>query len=146
MDATPATAATTQAAPYVYAATDIRPRQAREIELCAKASSFDWLYTTTFAAGVSVSIFTNLKLKQQEEPGVRLLGPGMVGFTWGGLLSGAYLFALFELRLDGRTQTCDIRVVANQLNEIVVQGGQFARLDPVHGDREFGDEFKVTSY
>src|SRR4051812_4509949 len=30
-------------------------------------------------------------LKPQEEPGVRLIGPGVIGFFWGGLLSGGYL-------------------------------------------------------
>jgi hypothetical protein len=77
---------------YVYAATDIRPRQANEIELCKQASSFDWLYTGTFAAGVAGGIVLDTKfLKQQEQPGVRLLAPGIVGFFWGGFLSGGYL-------------------------------------------------------
>ncbi len=83
---------TTQDAPYVYAATDIRPRQAREIELCAKASRFDWLYSGTFAVGVGVSIWANTQfLKQADQPGVRLIGPAIIGFTWGGLLTGSYL-------------------------------------------------------
>lgn len=77
---------------YVYAATDYRPRQAREIELCAKASSFDWLYTGTMLAGVIATEYVNLQtLKPSEQPGLRLLGPGMVGFFWGGFLSGGYL-------------------------------------------------------
>jgi hypothetical protein len=77
---------------YVYAGTDIRPRQAREIELCAEASGFDWKYTGAFAAGVVGSVILETQnLKQQEEPGVRLIGPGLVGFAWGGFLSGAYL-------------------------------------------------------
>jgi hypothetical protein len=77
---------------YVYAAGDIRPRQPREIELCAKASSFDWLYTGTFATGVGVGIWVNTQiLKQNGEPGLRLLGPAGIGFAWGGLLSGGYL-------------------------------------------------------
>jgi hypothetical protein len=79
-------------AAYVYAATDIRPRQAHEIELCKQASSFDWLYTGTFAAGVAGGVVLDTKfLKQQEQPGVRLLAPGVVGFFWGGFLSGGYL-------------------------------------------------------
>ncbi len=77
---------------YVYAATDFRPRQAREIELCKKASSFDWLYTGAMAVGVVGSEYLNLAvLKPNEEPGVRLIGPGMIGFFWGGFLSGGYL-------------------------------------------------------
>jgi len=77
---------------YVYAASDIRPRQSREIELCAKASSFDWQYTGLFAAGVVGSVLLETQnLKQSGQPGVRLIGPGLVGFTWGGFLSGGYL-------------------------------------------------------
>ncbi|MDB4933748.1 MAG: hypothetical protein JWP87_720 [Labilithrix sp.] len=86
-----------QAAPpgvpaYAYAATDYRPRQPREIALCEKASSFDWLYTATFAALVAGSEYLSIGvLKQSETPGVRLIGPGLVGFSWGGFLSGGYL-------------------------------------------------------
>jgi hypothetical protein len=78
--------------PYVYAATDIRPRQAREIELCAKASHFDWMYTGTAALGVVSGIFVNTQyLKQAEQPGVRMIGPAWIGLFWGGLLGGGYL-------------------------------------------------------
>jgi hypothetical protein len=77
---------------YVYAATDSRPRQPREITLCEKASSFDWLYTGTMAAGVVGSTFLSIgPLKQSETPAVRLVGPGVLGFFWGGFLSGAWL-------------------------------------------------------
>ena len=30
-------------------------------------------------------------LKQSEQPGVRMVGPGLIGFFWGGFLSGGYL-------------------------------------------------------
>ena len=77
---------------YVYAATDYRPRQPREIALCEKASSFDWLYTSSMAAGVVGSMFLSIgPLKQSETPAVRLVGPGMLGLFWGGFLSGAWL-------------------------------------------------------
>ncbi len=77
---------------YVYAPTDYRPRQPREIALCEKASSFDWLYTGTMAAGVVGASYLSIgPLKQSETPAVRLLGPGMVGLFWGGFLSGAWL-------------------------------------------------------
>jgi hypothetical protein len=76
----------------VYAATDIRPRQTREIELCAKASSFDWQYTGAFALGFAASIYLNIdQLKNTDSAATRLLGPGLVGFTWGGFLGGGYL-------------------------------------------------------
>lgn len=77
---------------YVYAATDYRPRQPREIQLCEKASSFDWLYTGTMALGVVGSEYVNIGVvKFSETPAVRMIGPGMVGFFWGAFLSGAYL-------------------------------------------------------
>jgi len=77
---------------YVYAATDYRPRQAREISLCEKASSFDWLYTGGMAAGVVGSSYLSIgPLKHQDTEAVRLVGPGMVGLFWGAFLSGAWL-------------------------------------------------------
>jgi hypothetical protein len=77
---------------YVYAATDYRPRQAREIELCRRASDFDWKYTGAMAVGFGVAEYLSLSvLKYQEEPGLRLIGPGLIGFFWGGFLSGGYL-------------------------------------------------------
>jgi len=92
LDASAALPPSPDAAPYVYAATDIRPRQTREIELCEKASHFDWQYTGAFAAGVVGSIFLNVGyLKHTREPALRLLGPTLVGFTWGGFLGGGYL-------------------------------------------------------
>jgi hypothetical protein len=79
-------------APYVYAATDLRPRQTREIELCAKASEFDWQYTGAWALALAGSIYVNIdRLKHTGEPGVRLIGPALVGLTTGGFLSGGYL-------------------------------------------------------
>lgn len=77
---------------YVYAATDIRPRQRREIELCERASSFDWLYTSLTLTGVVGSIYLNTQhLKQSDSGGVRMIGPASVGLTWGWFLSGGYL-------------------------------------------------------
>lgn len=76
----------------MYAASDLRPRQTREIELCSQASHFDWLYTGAAATGVVGSVLLNTQiLKQQEEPGVRLLGPASIGVFWGAFLSGGYL-------------------------------------------------------
>jgi hypothetical protein len=79
-------------APYVYVATDLRPRQTREIELCEQASHFDWVYTGGFLLGFVGSVYLDISpLKQNSEPGIRLIGPGLVGFTWGGFMGGAYL-------------------------------------------------------
>ncbi len=77
---------------YVYAATDHRPRQSREIELCKDASHFDWLYTGTVAAGLVGSVMLNTQyLKQQDDVPVRLIAPGLIGLTWGMFLGGGYL-------------------------------------------------------
>ncbi|MDB5219691.1 MAG: hypothetical protein JWO86_7618 [Myxococcaceae bacterium] len=77
---------------YVYSATDYRPRQPREIALCEKASSFDWLYTGTMFGGVIGSTLLSVgPLKQSQSPGVRLIGPAALGLFWGGFLSGAWL-------------------------------------------------------
>lgn len=92
MDSTAALPPAPDQAPYVYAATDIRPRQSREIELCEKASRFDWQYTGAFALGFGGSIFLNIdQLKHSRSLPARMLGPSLVGFTWGGLISGGFL-------------------------------------------------------
>ncbi|MBX3219788.1 MAG: hypothetical protein KF795_04665 [Labilithrix sp.] len=92
MDAPSALPPAPHEAPYVYAATDLRPRQTREIELCEAASHFDWKYAGAFALGFAGSVYLNIDyLKHTGETGLRLLGPGLVGFTWGGFLSGGYL-------------------------------------------------------
>jgi hypothetical protein len=77
---------------YVYAASDIRPRQAREIELCQRASHVDWIYVASATLGFFGAEYLNIRvLKSNEEPGVRLIGAGAVGLTWGMWLSGGYL-------------------------------------------------------
>ena len=77
---------------YVYAATDIRPRQTREIDLCKRAADFDYVYTGVMAAGLTASILVGTdQLKEAHQPGVRLLGPAAIGFFWGGFLSGGWL-------------------------------------------------------
>lgn len=98
MDATSLPPPPTSAAPppeppgYVYAATDLRPRQTREIELCKRASTFDWLYTGVAFGGLVASVIASSgPLKEGESAPVRLLGPGAVGLFWGGFLSGGYL-------------------------------------------------------
>ena len=74
LDAPAALPPSPQEAPYVYAATDLRPRQTREIELCEKASHFDWQYTGAFALGFGASIYLNIdRLKHTTEPALRLL-------------------------------------------------------------------------
>jgi hypothetical protein len=92
LDAVPPPPIVQQEPPYAYAATDIRPRQAKEIELCERASHFDWMYTGAFALLYATSVYVNIdKLKQIGPASVRMIGPITQGFFWGGLLSGGYL-------------------------------------------------------
>ncbi len=79
-------------APYSYAATDIRPRQSREIDLCEKASQTDWLYLGGLFALDAVSIYVDTKIaKQADTVAPRLIAPSLVGLTWGATVGGAYL-------------------------------------------------------
>jgi hypothetical protein len=78
--------------PIVYAANDERPRGAREEELCEKASSTDWLYMGVSAALFAGSLYLDGHfLKFSDQPGVRTIGPGLAGLTWGFMLGGGYL-------------------------------------------------------
>jgi hypothetical protein len=75
----------------VYAATDERPRGAREVELCERASTPDWLY---FGAGVVLTagaIVLDNDVKYASSSFTRQLGPSSVGLTWGFTLGGGYL-------------------------------------------------------
>lgn len=77
---------------YVYAATDYRPRTPHEIELCASASHVDYLYMGTVLLSFAASVYTDVHYFQfAPAPGVRLIGPSLVGLSWGGVLGGGYL-------------------------------------------------------
>ncbi len=77
---------------YVYAATDYRARGPREVELCAAASHHDYLYIGTVVLSFAASIYSDLHYFQfSPYPGVRLIGPGLLGVTWGATLGGTYL-------------------------------------------------------
>lgn len=98
--------------PYVYAASDSRPRQAREIELCSQASTTDWLYLSGLGAGLVGSITLDTLVfrptgaqKEKEDynvwrariegdmslPAARTFGSGLVGLSVGALVGGFYL-------------------------------------------------------
>lgn len=78
--------------PYHYAATDTAPRTARENELCERASTTDWAYLAIGPAAVAGSIYLDaFQLKESSEPGIRTIGPGLVGVSWGFTLGGGYL-------------------------------------------------------
>jgi hypothetical protein len=92
LDPPPTPPAVVQEQPYLYAATDIRPRQQKEIELCEKASHFDWQYTGAMGLLFATSVYFNLDYFKQHGPvSIRMIGPMTEGFFWGGFLSGGFL-------------------------------------------------------
>lgn len=77
---------------YVYAANDERPRGAREEQLCETARTTDWLYMGLSVAGFAGSVYADLQaFRFNDKPGIRTIGPGLVGLTWGFTVGGGYL-------------------------------------------------------
>jgi hypothetical protein len=80
-------------AAYASAPGNIYPRGSREEDLCATASHADWIYLGALAA-LDVAAFyggTRDELKFSDNAGARILGPAMIGLTWGATLGGGYL-------------------------------------------------------
>ncbi len=78
--------------PLVVAPSEIEPRTPEETRLCEKASSFDWLYFGgTLVLDVGSVYLDAFQLKESEQPGVRMIGPGLVGFSVGATIGGTYL-------------------------------------------------------
>ena len=94
-----------QRPPYVYAPSAIYPVDARERELCEKASHIDWPYLGTLVALDVAAILANSfnagpapyggdpwsGFKVSHDFGVRMLGPVTIGLTWGATVGGGYL-------------------------------------------------------
>jgi hypothetical protein len=80
-------------AAYLSAPGDIHPRGARETELCAEASHPDWFYLGGLLALDVVAIWggTTNTIKYTSSVPLRLMGPAMIGVTWGATLGGAWL-------------------------------------------------------
>jgi hypothetical protein len=78
---------------YVYAPGDIYPRGSREEELCSEASHPDWVYLGALAALDAGAFWwgSTDTFKYADNVGVRLLGPGMIGLTWGATVGGVWL-------------------------------------------------------
>src|SRR5206468_430596 len=110
--------------PIVYAANDQRPRGAREEDLCERASTTDWLYMGVSAAAFVGSMYVDTAyFKFREQPGVRTIGPGLVGLTWGFTLGGGYLGALLPYLLPPKTWRN-----AKELERLRVEAGKTATL------------------
>ncbi len=78
--------------PYVYAAGEYRAQPGRDEEFCRAASHTDWLYITGTLVldGAWIAADANY-FRFRDEPGVRLIGPSVMGLFWGATLGGALL-------------------------------------------------------
>jgi len=76
------------------AAGDIYPRDRREAELCAKASHPDWVYLGGLLVLDAGAIWggSSQAVKYSDSVPVRaVLGPGVIGLTWGATVGGAWM-------------------------------------------------------
>lgn len=79
-------------APYVFAAGDIGARNAEERDLCARAASTDWLYLgVLLASDVGAVYLDSWHLQFSPSTPIRLMGPALIGLTWGATLGGGFL-------------------------------------------------------
>jgi hypothetical protein len=79
---------------YQSAAGDIYPRTKREAELCATASRPDWLYLGGLVAldvGAIWGGSSDLVKASSSIPVRAVLGPGVIGLTWGATVGGAWM-------------------------------------------------------
>jgi hypothetical protein len=79
---------------YQSAAGDIYPRNKREAELCETASRPDWLYLGGLVALDAGAIWggsSNLVKSSSSIPVRAILGPGVIGLTWGATVGGAWM-------------------------------------------------------
>jgi hypothetical protein len=76
----------------VYAATDYRPQNAEEVELCKSAGRVDWVYLgASILADAGTIALDSLVFQTEAQSGVRLVGPPLVGLSWGFTVGGGYL-------------------------------------------------------
>ncbi len=79
---------------YVAGPTDIYPRGKREEELCDRASRPDWLYMGGLVALDVGAIWygSSGMVKYSDDVPLRaIVGPGMIGATWGATITGLWL-------------------------------------------------------
>jgi hypothetical protein len=77
---------------HLYAAADVRPVSQREQELCETASHTDWLYLGgLFVLDLGSIYVDSHKFRFADSPSVRLMGPSLMGLSWGWTLGGLYL-------------------------------------------------------
>jgi hypothetical protein len=68
------------------------PANADEADLCRRAGELDWLYLSTMVlADAGTIALDSAVLQASGHAGVRMLGPGLVGLSWGWSVGGTYL-------------------------------------------------------
>ncbi len=68
------------------------PTTAREAELCKQAGELSWAYLGTLvAADAGAIVLDDAALQQSSATAVRLVGPSLIGLTWGWTVGGTYL-------------------------------------------------------
>jgi hypothetical protein len=74
------------------AAAQLGPRNDEEAALCRDAARFDWPYLGVLVLADAGTIALDAEAFQSDgHAAVRLVGPGLVGLTWGWTVGGAYL-------------------------------------------------------
>ncbi len=76
------------------AATDLGPASPAEADLCARGSRVDWPYLGALALADAGSVVLDSQtLQGSAQAGVRMVGPALVGLTWGWTV-GAFTMTL----------------------------------------------------
>jgi hypothetical protein len=76
----------------IVGAGQLGARSQEEAELCRDAGRFDWPYLSLLVAADAGTIVLDSQVFQSSgQAAVRLLGPGLVGLSWGWSVGGAYL-------------------------------------------------------
>ena len=82
-------------APDESAAVHLGPvtaEQTEQAELCRQASRFDWEYLGVMVLADAATVTLDSQVLQSSgQTAVRLLGPGLVGLSWGWSVGGTYL-------------------------------------------------------
>lgn len=76
---------------HAIAATDYYGRDERERALCKRAGEWSWGYIALLVNANVVAAGVEVATKYAPDTGVRMLGPGFVGLTWGALVGGGWL-------------------------------------------------------
>jgi hypothetical protein len=89
--AQPPTPSSAEVRPAAGAA-EYGPQGDEERDLCDKASHFDWAYMGVMVlADAGTVVLDSQGFQSSGQAGVRLIGPALVGLSWGWTVGGTYL-------------------------------------------------------